>query len=58
MSGLAVPTGSNAAASSSKDNEEANKESGSYGKTSAPPIRAPASVPEITAVQGLVPVLQ
>lgn len=52
MSGLAVPSSSNAPASTEKENGE------SYGKTSAPPIRPPASVPEITAVQGLVPVLQ
>lgn len=51
MSGLAVPT----ASSSSQPPAE---EQQTYGKTTAPPLRAPASVPEITAVQGLVPVLQ
>ncbi|KAL1410307.1 TATA-binding protein (TBP) [Vanrija albida] len=60
---LAIPTASsssttdkNAVATSSTDNKDGKDEQ--YGKTGAPPIRPPASVPEITAVQGLVPVLQ
>lgn len=59
---LALPTASssasdkNAVATSSSDKDA--KDEQQYGKTGAPPIRPPASVPEITAVQGLVPVLQ
>jgi hypothetical protein len=54
MSSLAVPTD----ASKKDSSSDKGKEVDSYGKTTAPPIRAPASVPEITAVSGLVPVLQ
>ncbi|WOO85138.1 TATA-box-binding protein [Vanrija pseudolonga] len=46
----------NTVATSSSDKDA--KDEQQYGKTGAPPIRPPASVPEITAVQGLVPVLQ
>ncbi|KAL7419940.1 TATA-binding protein (TBP) [Cryptotrichosporon argae] len=57
MSGLALPAGPSSS-SSAAPAPATGDAAASYGKTAAPPVRPPASVPQITAVQGIVPTLQ
>lgn len=59
MSGLALPKASNAGPSSSSSKPEGIRTLDGEGSLATrPPQKAVASVPEITAVDGLVPTLQ